>query len=575
MPDDPKIVAPTRLLGAVGGGHYELPVYPFVEPAELKGELGRHPVVIIGAGLTGLTLACDLSLRGIPAVVLDEDDTVGVRGAASRGICYAQKSLELFARLGIYERMAAKGVQWSVGRTFAGDAEVYSFDLKTLATHDASRQPPFINLQQFYVEWFLVDRIYELGVVDLRWRNRVEGLVPHADHVEVQVETPVGRYALETAFVVDCSGGHSPLPQALGVGVQSARVPDRWCISDVRFAAPPPVERWTWVEAPFNEGRAVWQHLMADGVWRLDYQMAPDADLDRVSSPQVVDERLRRQFGAEVQYELVWVGPYAYRSQCLERFRAGRVLFAGDAAHVMSPFGARGGNSGIQDAENLAWKLALVLQGRAPEALLDSYDAERRPAARHNIRTTERTTRFLSPASAAERLFRDAVLALARAYPFARALVNTGRLSTPMVYEASPLACSAAPCRPVQNVALRLPDGCTGDLVSLLQQVDGSLVAIVAGPVDAVLAARLAAALPERYPVRCFYLGPDGPAAHGLPALGDADSRLARQLGLDVAAATPALALLRPDLHCAGVLQSPDWPAIERAVRRVLGLGKD
>ena len=142
MPDDPKIVAPTRLLGAVGGGHYELPVYPFVEPAELKGELGRHPVVIIGAGLTGLTLACDLSLRGIPAVVLDEDDTVGVRGAASRGICYAQKSLELFARLGIYERMAAKGVQWSVGRTFAGDAEVYSFDLKTLATHDASRQPP-------------------------------------------------------------------------------------------------------------------------------------------------------------------------------------------------------------------------------------------------------------------------------------------------------------------------------------------------------------------------------------------------------------------------------------------------
>jgi len=527
MPDDPKIVAPTRLLGAVGGGHYELPVYPFVEPAELKGELGRHPVVIIGAGLTGLTLACDLSLRGIPAVVLDEDDTVGVRGAASRGICYAQKSLELFARLGIYERMAAKGVQWSVGRTFAGDAEVYSFDLKTLAAHDASRQPPFINLQQFYVEWFLVDRIYELGVVDLRWRNRVEGLVPHADHVEVQVETPVGRYALETAFVVDCSGGHSPLPQALGVGVQSARVPDRWCISDVRFAAPPPVERWTWVEAPFNEGRAVWQHLMADGVWRLDYQMAPDADLDRVSSPQVVDERLRRQFGAEVQYELVWVGPYAYRSQCLERFRAGRVLFAGDAAHVMSPFGARGGNSGIQDAENL------------------------------------------------ERLFRDAVLALARAYPFARALVNTGRLSTPMVYEGSPLACSAAPCRPVQNVALRLPDGRTGDLVSLLQQVDGSLVAIVAGPLDAVLAARLAAALPERYPVRCFYLGPDGPAAHGLPALGDADSRLAHQLGLDVAAATPALALLRPDLHCAGVLQSPDWPAIERAVRRVLGLGKD
>src|SRR5882724_8977525 len=172
MPEDPvalPIKPVTTVAGVTTGGAYELPVYPFVEPAELRGKIGRHAVVVIGAGLAGLTAACDLALRGVPVVVIDEDDTVGVRGASSRGICYAQKSLEIFKRLGIYERIAAKGVRWSVGRTLAGNDEVYRFDLMNARAHDVSEQPPFINLQQFYLEWFLVDRIYELGTVELRW----------------------------------------------------------------------------------------------------------------------------------------------------------------------------------------------------------------------------------------------------------------------------------------------------------------------------------------------------------------------------------------------------------------------
>ena len=136
---------------------YELPSWPFVAPPDLGArERRRYPVVIAGAGLAGLALACDLALRGIAVVVLDEDDTVGVRGASSRGICYAQKSLELFDRLGIYERIREKGITWSVGRTFSGADEIYSFNLKD---ESFSEQPPFINLQQFYLEWFLVERI--------------------------------------------------------------------------------------------------------------------------------------------------------------------------------------------------------------------------------------------------------------------------------------------------------------------------------------------------------------------------------------------------------------------------------
>jgi len=567
MPDDPITVTPWRVNSPVTGGQYELPVYPFVEPAELRGSLGRHPVAIVGAGLTGLTLACDLAQRGIPAVVLDEDDTVGVRGAASRGICYAQKSLEIFARLGIYTRMREKGIEWSVGRTFAGTDEVYSFDLRTQRTHDASEQPAFINLQQFYVEWFLVDRLYELATVDLRWRSRVVGLEMRDDEVRVDVETPSGRYRLSAAWLVDCAGSHSPLRGWAGVGVLSNRALDRWCISDVRFRQQPAAERWTWIEAPFNEGRAVWQHLMGDGVWRLDYQMPADADPDEVSRPEVVADRLRRQFGADVDYELVWVGPYAYRSECLERFRRGRVLFAGDAAHVMSPFGARGGNSGVQDADNLGWKLALVLAGRAPERLLDSYDEERRSAAHQNVRITRRTTRFLSPPNENEMLWRQAVISLAREYLFARALVNTGRLSTPTVYAGAPLNVGTGGGRAVQNVALVLPEGGRGNLVALLGQAGDVLLGLLFARADTPAVKDLQQ-LESRYPVRFFIVGSTAGETGGLPTVIDENGRLMRQVG----ATTGNFVLLRPDLYIAGVLDGVNADDIERAVRTALAV---
>jgi 3-(3-hydroxy-phenyl)propionate hydroxylase len=521
----------------------------------------RYPVAIVGGGLTGLTLACDLALRGIPAVLLDEDDSVGVRGAASRGICYAQKSLEIFARLGIYERVLAKGVQWSIGRTFAGEDEVYSFDLQQSRVHDRSCQPAFVNLQQFYVEWFLVDRIAELGDVDVRWHSRVETVEQTADAVTLQVVTPSGRYALEAQWVVDCSGCHSVMRAQLGVPVHSNRMLDRWCISDVRFRTTPPAERWTWIEASFNDNRAVWQHRMADDVWRLDYQMACDADPEAISRPEVVRERLQRQFGADVEIELVWVGPYAYRSECLERFRAGRVLFAGDAAHVMSPFGARGGNSGIQDADNLAWKLVLVLDGAADAALLDSYDLERRAAAHDNLRVTGRTTRFLSPPTAAERVMRDAVIALAREHGFARSFVNTGRLSAPSTYRDSPLNVSPEGGRAVQNVAFDAAPGGAATLVDLVAEADHAVLCLV----DAAIADerwQSLQGLARRHPLRCLRIARD-PIERDAVIL-DRAGRLREQLQLPVGGA----ALLRPDLYLAGVVPVDDT-AIDAALRRM------
>ena len=538
---------------------YELPCWPFVPPPELNGpgRTTRHPIVIVGAGPAGLTLACDLASRGVRCVLLDEDDTVGVRGASSRGICYAQKSLEIFARLGIYKRVAEKGITWSFGRTFSNEREVYSFNLKT---DSVSQQPPFINLQQFYVEWFLVERILELGHTDLRWKNRVTQVTPLEDGVRIEVETPEGRYIIEADHLVDATGANSPIRAQLGIDAHTSRSTDRWCISDVRFKKPLPVERWTWVDAPFNEGRAVWQHLMADGVWRIDYQMPEDCDNELISKPEVAGARLREQLGPDVEFEFVWIGPYGYRDHLLDQFRHGRILFIGDAAHVVSPFGARGGNTGIQDAANLAWKLALVTQGAAQDALLDSYHDERRPAAQENLRVTSRSARFLAPRSSAEHTLRRAVVDLAARYPFARALVNTGRMSVANAYP--PTAHLPEGACTVQNLALTWKGGRTTSVVELLGSGGSDWLGLWFAPTREQ--AKAASDLPPDLPLRLVAVGGDS----GLPAL-QTDETLARHLGEPPVG---SLVLVRPDAYRAARLERPDTASISALLRTLLSL---
>ncbi len=538
---------------------YELPHWPFVTPPELNSDkTARHPIVIVGAGPAGLTLACDLASRGVRAVLLDDDNTVGVRGASSRGICYAQKSLEIFARLGIYHRIANKGITWSFGRTFSGEREVYNFNLRT---DSVSVQPPFINLQQFYVEWFLVDRILELGLTDLRWNNRVTRATPLQGGVRIEVETPAGNYTIEADHLIDATGANSPIRTQLGIDAHASRSTDRWCISDVRFKKPLPTERWTWVDAPFNQGRGVWQHLMADGVWRIDYQMPEDCDTTEISKPEVAGARLREQLGPDVEFEFVWIGPYGYRDHLLDNFRHGRILFIGDAAHVVSPFGARGGNTGIQDAANLGWKLALVAQGQAGDELLDSYDAERRPAATENLQVTSRSARFLAPRSHAENVLRRAVVDLATRHPFARTLVNTGRMSVANDYPAAPHLPEGA--RTVQNLPLAMQDDTPTSVMELLRGSGGTqCLGLWFAPTRAQ--ADEAGQLDGELPLRLLAVGGDS----GLPTL-QASEALARHLGNPPAG---SLVLVRPDAYRAACLARPDARSMAALVRRAMSL---
>ena len=530
------------------GTGYALPEYPFVKPPELvQNKTLRHAVVIVGGGITGLTLACSLANLGIKAVLLDEDNTVGVKGASSRGICYTQKSLEIFQKLGIFDRIAKKGIQWSVGRTFAGNDEVYNFDLKQQSNFSLSAQPAFINIQQFYIEGYLVERIQELGHVDLRWQSRVTGFKQNKDFATLDIETPEGKYQLQADHVIDASGSHTPFHAWTGVTMESKKGDDRWCIADVKFDTRPPTERHTWIEAPFNENRAVWQHLMADDVWRIDYQMEPNADAAYISREDVVRERLERQFGKDVKVDIVWVGPYAYKSQCLNTLRMGRVFFMGDTAKIVNPFGARGGNTGVADADNLGWKLAAVLRGHADEALLESYNDERLEAAQENVQVTRRTARFLRPADGIERAFRKATISLAKQYPFARSLVNTGRMAVANTYRGSRV-CGDNGGTSVQNVKSQWRPGKTGDLNDLLQWADGHLLILVFGAQSKASLKRLQELSASGLPVRCVQVLAKGDVAQAREHLWDPKGHLQ-----SACAAVPAggWALIRPDGYLA------------------------
>jgi 3-(3-hydroxy-phenyl)propionate hydroxylase len=547
------------------GSGYVLPEYEFVAPPELKtGRAARHPIVICGGGLTGLTLACSLARFGVKAVLLDEDNTVGVKGASSRGICYTQRSLEIFERLGVYERIAAKGIQWSVGRTFAGDDEVYSFDLRQQSHYNLSSQPPFINIQQFYIEAYLVDRIRELGHVDLRWSSRVTAFKQHDEVATLRVATPQGEYTIEAEHVIDATGSHTPFREWVGASVTAKKGDDRWCIADVRFSKHPPVERHTWIEAPFNENRAVWQHLMGDNVWRIDYQMAPDADPRLVSREDVVRERLKKQFGADCELEIVWVGPYAYKSECVDQMRHGRVFFMGDAAKVVSPFGARGGNTGVADAENLAWKLAAVVKGHAAPSLLDTYQDERHEAARQNVLVTNRTARFLRPAPGIEKLFRDAALSLAKQHVFARQFVNTGRMAIANPYTASRACCDGGG-QPVQNVRFQWADRSVGTVNDLLAWASGRLLLLVFGEIDAATLRRIRAIAGSAPLVAVQVLAArDRPGA--IEHVRDPDGSLKGACHLH----GHDWALVRPDAYVAATGEAIDAPLLE-AIARCLG----
>jgi 3-(3-hydroxy-phenyl)propionate hydroxylase len=390
--------------------------------------VAEYPVVVVGAGPVGLSLAIDLAQRGQSVVLLDDADRIG---EGSRAICFSKRSLEFWDRLGIGQRMVDKGVVWSVGKIFHGHSQLYQFNLLPEQGH---KRPAFINLQQFYAEAYLVDRVGELSSIDLRWRNKVTGLEQRNDYVALTVLTPDGPYQMHAQFVVACDGARSSLRQMVGAEFAGQVFEDQFLIADVRMTAEFPTERWFWFDPPFHAGRSALLHKQPDDIWRIDLQLNRDADPVVEKLPENVRPRIARMLGHD-KFEFEWISLYKFQCRRMDRFIHGRVIFAGDAAHQVSPFGARGANSGLEDAENLSWKLDRVLRRQSPEGLLESYHIERSAAADENIRESTRSTDFMAPSSHHEARLRKAVLSLAKETEFGKRMVNAGRLSVPSVYE--------------------------------------------------------------------------------------------------------------------------------------------
>ena len=417
---------------------FETPMYAYRHsPDQDEAAPVRRKVVVVGAGPVGLGAAIDLAQQGVEVVVLDDNDKVSF---GSRAICFAKRPLEILDRLGCGQAMVDKGVVWNQGRVFFDDRQVYEFNLLPEKGH---QRPAFINLQQYYFEQFLVNRVRELqqqgAPIEIRGRNKVSAVGTHDTHVTIEIDTPEGSYNLEADWLIACDGANSSLRAMLGKDFVGRVFEDNFLIADVVMEADFPTERWFWFDPPFNRDQSALLHKQPDGVWRIDLQLGWDIDKEREKKPENVIPRLEQMLGEDVECELEWVSIYTFQCRRMEQFRHGRVIFAGDAAHQVSPFGARGANSGLQDTDNLCWKLKLVIDGKAPESLLDSYDAERIHGADENILNSTRSTDFITPKSHMSRLLRDAVLDLSERYEFARPLVNSGRLSVPCTYDGSPL----------------------------------------------------------------------------------------------------------------------------------------
>ncbi|QBY49986.1 FAD-dependent oxidoreductase [Cupriavidus oxalaticus] len=533
-----------------------------------------HPVVVVGAGPIGLATAIDLAQRGVRVVLVDDDCTLST---GSRAICFAKRTLDIFDRLGCGERMVDKGVSWNVGKVFLRDQQVYSFDLLPESGH---RRPAFINLQQYYVEGFLLERAQALPNIEIRWHNKVVGLEQRADGAVLTVETPEGSYPLAARYVVAADGSRSPMRKLLGLDSKGRTFRDRFLIADVKMEADFPSERWFWFDPPFHPNQSVLLHRQPDNVWRIDFQLGWDADPVLEKSPERVIPRVQALLGKDVKFELEWVSVYTFSCLRMDSFRHGNILFAGDSAHGVSPFGARGANSGVQDAENLAWKLAYVLQGHAADSLLDTYASEREYAADENLLNSTRATDFITPKSPVSRVFRDAVLTLSKRHAFARGLVNSGRLSVPAVLHGSPLntgdadegyAGGMVPGAVCADAPVSGPQG-AGWLLSHLGQDFTVLLFGNPDAIDAATLADLSALSQGNVPLRLVYV-----TDAAQPAMTCSNATVLRDdQGLAAArygAAPGTCYLVRPDQHVCARWRRADPAAIRAALARATGAG--
>jgi 2-polyprenyl-6-methoxyphenol hydroxylase-like FAD-dependent oxidoreductase len=519
-----------------------------------------EPVLIAGAGPVGLVTALLLARWQVPSVMLESAPAERTH-PGSRAICFQRDVLDVFGRAGCADEMIAEGVTWTTGRTYYRSSELFAVTFPETGTETP---PPWINISQASVERYLLARVSAEPLIDLRFRHAVTGVTEDESGVSVRA----GRADVRGSHLVGADGSRSAVRDLLGIGFPGRSFDDQFLICDIRAELSFPSERRFFFDPSWNPGRQVLVHQCPHGVWRIDWQVPAGFDLDAERASGALDERIRQITGS-VAYEIVWATAYRFHERVAESFAAGRTFLAGDAAHLYAPFGARGLNSGAQDADNLAWKLAFVKRGWAQPSLLASYDCERAAAARENLRVTSATMEFLVPQTDELQRHRRDVLERALADPAARSQINSGKLAEPYWYTDGPLttlgpALDGFPAEaggrrpPVPGVIC--PDGpCQvgGRRTRLRRLLGSSLVLLTERPVT-LAAARGTAATVVPAPVTGYALAEIDPAG---------------ELRAALQASAESVHVVRPDGHLAAVLPEFDRSSLSAALLRVIGAG--
>ncbi|WP_233868563.1 FAD-dependent oxidoreductase [Paraburkholderia adhaesiva] len=519
-------------------------------------ETQRHTVTIVGGGPVGFAVALGLARHGVRSVLIEADESVCY---GSRAICISRRSLEIIERLGALDGFLAKGLPWTGGRSYYRNDEVLHF---SMPQDEKQKLPPMVNLAQYHIEQFLLDAAEaHADLIDIRWCTKVTALREDEHGATLKLSTPEGDYEAQTDWLVAADGGRSTIREALGLKLAGTSYEGRYVIVDILLDSARPTERLAYFDPASNRGSTVLVHKQPDNVWRIDYQLRDGEDADEAIKPENVMPRVQSlldMMGETAPWSPIWITIYKANALTLERYRHRRVLFAGDAAHLVPIFGVRGANSGIDDADNLAWKLAFVVKGLAAQTLLDTYSDERVYAAHENLSYGTKSTEFMAPPSFAFNLMRTAVLGLAVKHPGLRSLINP-RQTSAIAYTASPLNAASsdafangpAPGTVLPECPLTLVGtgaSRAGHLTDLVEPRFTAFWFSVDGELPGALTAMEATLASRAVPVALVPLSAQQPADATRPGGWDHTGWLFPMYG----ATQPALYLVRPDGHVLG-----------------------
>lgn len=543
---------------------YDYKVHPYIRPPEMDGAAPTAPVVIVGAGPIGMVTALDLARFGVPSIILEQELQVS---HGSRAIVLTRRSVEILQQVGLAGPFLEKGLPWSRGRSFYRGREVYQM----VMPHDEDdRFLPGLNLQQQYIEEYLVDFCERSEAIDLRWGQKVVALTQDANAVTLRVDTPEGEYDLTAPWVVAADGGRSVVRKLMDLRMEGRSYPGNFVIADIKADIGLPTERLCHFDPEWNPGNNVLVHRQPDSLWRIDFRLPDGETAEQALEPGLLATRINKvlaMIGQETDWTLDWATVYSANTLTLPDFVHGRVLFTGDAAHLLPIFGVRGANTGLQDCNDMAWKLAFVARGWAPPALLASYSQERVQAAREICAEGGKSTRFMTPPTDGFRLLREAVLSFSLSEDFAKDLLHW-RTSRPHDYHASPLnsfpqddaafdggmACG----EPIRNVRLAADDYLFDRLGS-----DGAFHLLVftgEDPLSDDIRAVLETAAKAPFPVLRVVIG--AAEEDGDIAVADPEGRIAAKY----AARPGATYLVRPDMHVCARWQAPTADKLRTAL---------